>query len=109
MFETSKNPYVDIEKIKIPKAEPTNIESYFEKLPKSVLNSNDITKVHLHFTLEDFAEYQIADQNSRFLSKYPNLSVFYAYQYMNRDVALMRHAGYYPEGFPPVTKGKSKK
>lgn len=96
-FESSKNPYIQITKLKVDKADPSNIESnYILKLPKSVLNSNDMTKIHLHFTQEDFAEHNITEQKHQLAAKYPNLAIFYAYELMSRDVAAMRCDAYYP-------------
>ena len=119
-FESLTNPYITIEKIKVPKVDLWEIEAcYIQKLPKSILNSNDITKVFVHFTTEDFAEHDIDKQRLEIRDKYPNLAIFYAYEQMSRAVAQLRYEGYYPkQGFsygnetdswPPETEAKSTK
>jgi len=94
-FECENNPAVKVEKIKT-SLNPKKIEeTYIGKLPKSVLNANNkVAKVHMHFSSEDFAKFDVGSQRNQINAYYPNLSIFYAYEHMTKDTIKTRLDAY---------------
>jgi len=62
---------------------PNDIVSYLTTIPYEAV-------VHLHFCKEDFIKYDIDAQRNKIRSLYPNLSLFFAYEFLNKDVAVSK-------------------
>jgi len=62
---------------------PDNILNYLPQVPNDAI-------VHFHFCKEDFLKYDIDAQRNKIRSSYPNLSLFFAYEFLNKDVAVSK-------------------
>jgi len=80
--DSERNPDIEIEVIKRA-YKPDNIVNYLPQVP------NDAT-VHFHFCKEDFLKYDIDSQRNKIRSLSPNLSLFFAYEFLNKDVAVSK-------------------
>jgi len=80
--ESERNPDIEIEVIKRV-YKPDNITNYLDAVPNDAI-------VHLHFTKEDFLKYDIDSQRNKIRSLSPNLSLFFAYEFLNKDVAVSK-------------------
>jgi hypothetical protein len=81
-YDSERNPDIEIEVIKRV-YKPDNILNYLPQVP------NDAT-VHFHFCKEDFLKYDIDSQRNKIRSLSPNLSLFFAYEFLNKDVAVSK-------------------
>jgi len=80
--ESERNPDIEIEVIKRV-YKPDNITNYLDAVPNDAI-------VHLHFTKEDFLKYDIDAQRNEIRSLLPNLSLFFAYEFLNKEVAVSK-------------------
>jgi hypothetical protein len=85
--ECENNQSIEVETQTI-KANPKSIEKYIEKV------KDKTSSVYLPFTLEDFNKYDIDTQRKNIATKYPEISIFYAYEFMTNDAVLERAKGY---------------
>jgi hypothetical protein len=80
--DSERNKEIQTEVIKT-EYNPKNIANYLPQIP------NDAT-VHFHFCKEDFLKYDIDSQRNKIRSLSPNLSLFFAYEFLNKDVAVSK-------------------
>jgi len=81
--DSERNKEIEIEVIKT-EYKPADLSSYL------VWVSEYGNTVHFHFCKEDFLKYDIDSQRNKIRSLYPNLSVFFAYEFLNKDVAVSK-------------------
>ena len=85
--ECKENKSIEVESVSI-KANPKSIEKYIEKI------KDKSSSVYLPFTLEDFNKYDIDSQRKNIATKYPDVNIFYAYEFMTNDAVLERAKGF---------------
>ena len=90
--DCKQNPFIRVVKVKVDKSANRNdIEKdYMQHLPKYA-SSGRTTKVYLHFCREDFLEYNIDQQRNKLRNYYPHLSIFWAYEFMTKEVVQYRY------------------
>ena len=104
-FECQQNPSIEVETIKV-KHDLKNIESYIKKAqPKD--EDKGVT-CYAPFTLEDFVAHDIDGQRKEMASRYPNVGVFYAYEFMTNDAVKQRAElyGLKKETEEPIEEGQ---
>jgi len=83
--ECKKNPNVKAKVVTV-KADPENLEKYFDKLS----DSDKKTVIYVPFTSEQFNQYNMDTQRNQIRTKYPELNVFYAYEFMSQEGIVER-------------------
>jgi hypothetical protein len=85
--ECENNKSIEVETVSV-KGNAKSIEKYIEKI------KDKEASVYLPFTLEDFNKYDIDNQRNMIAAKYPDVNIFYAYEFMTNDAVLERAKGF---------------
>jgi hypothetical protein len=90
--DLNNNELIEAREIKIDKANPLDIiNNYIERLPRTARESIMPRFLYFHFTKDDFAKYDIETQRNEIHRLYPNFIIFWAFEFMGRDIVEFRY------------------